>query len=440
MWFRPWRRQQDPNHPRITLLNFLKMLMSKMPTNNMEIKRKPSPLNLSERIPELDGIRGIAISMVLVYHYFLLPIQPHPGTVLYYVQVAGRLAWSGVDLFFVLSGFLIGGILLDVRDSTNYFQVFYMRRFLRIVPIYAVVLASAFVLTRLGGLGSTERFTFMYQDRLPWLPYLFFLQNFWMTIRTSLGAWVLGVSWSLAVEEQFYLTLPSIVRILSPERLSAVLVGGILAAPALRILFHSFWPTHIYSWVVIMPCRADALLLGVLGAIVLRNRQWRARLERNRTGLIGLLALFACGFIFLTLRSSSPYSLGMLSVGFTWLALFYLLMLVCALILRESWFGRLLRYDWLRWLGSIAYGTYLIHEFVRGAFFALIWSRPPVNLSLQEFGVSVLALATTLILCRLSWVLLEKPLVKLGHRAHYQSDVRRKVEVLVGTPVEENNA
>jgi peptidoglycan/LPS O-acetylase OafA/YrhL len=81
------------------------------------------------RIPELDGIRGIAIAMVLAHHYFLLPIAAPPGTFWSYVQAAGRLAWSGVDLFFVLSGFLIGGILLDARDSPNYFQVCYTRRF-----------------------------------------------------------------------------------------------------------------------------------------------------------------------------------------------------------------------------------------------------------------------------------------------------------------------
>src|ERR1700690_1908815 len=88
------------------------------------------------RIPELDGIRGIAIAMILAHHYFLLPIAASPGTFWSYVQAAGRLAWSGVDLFFVLSGFLIGGILLDARNSNNYYQTFYRRRIYRIFPLY----------------------------------------------------------------------------------------------------------------------------------------------------------------------------------------------------------------------------------------------------------------------------------------------------------------
>jgi peptidoglycan/LPS O-acetylase OafA/YrhL len=93
------------------------------------------------RVPELDGLRGIAIGMILVFHYFLLQFVVVPGTPAAYALAMGRLAWSGVDLFFVLSGFLIGGILLDVRDSSNYFQVFYTRRFFRIVPVYCVLLA-----------------------------------------------------------------------------------------------------------------------------------------------------------------------------------------------------------------------------------------------------------------------------------------------------------
>src|SRR5438477_3577880 len=101
-----------------------------------------TPLSLSGRIPELDGLRGLAIGSVLIWHYFMVPIVTAPATPLSYALVFGRLTWSGVDLFFVLSGFLIGGILLDARKASNYFQVFYTRRFFRIVPIYAAVLLT----------------------------------------------------------------------------------------------------------------------------------------------------------------------------------------------------------------------------------------------------------------------------------------------------------
>lgn len=94
-------------------------------------------LDFSRRIPELDGLRGLAILLVLFYHYIeSSPVLPG------FLSVAGRLTWSGVDLFFVLSGFLIGGILLNARESPNYFKAFYVRRAYRILPIYAATLAA----------------------------------------------------------------------------------------------------------------------------------------------------------------------------------------------------------------------------------------------------------------------------------------------------------
>src|SRR6266403_3265722 len=105
------------------------------------------PLNLSGRVPELDGIRGIAIGMVLIAHFFL--VVSRPGSPLAYALVPLRLDWSGVDLFFVLSGFLIGGILLDARESPKYFQVFYMRRVHRILSIY-YLWVSLFVVLEFG--------------------------------------------------------------------------------------------------------------------------------------------------------------------------------------------------------------------------------------------------------------------------------------------------
>lgn len=385
-------------------------------------------LNWRGRIPELDGIRGVAIAMVLAHHYFLLPIRASLATIPSYIQAAGRLAWSGVDLFFVLSGFLIGGILLDARDSPNYFQVFYTRRFFRIVPIYAVCLVGGFLLSFLVDHGIAPRLAWMLKERFTLRPYLLFLQNFWMANESTYGIFGLGVTWSLAVEEQFYLTMPSIIRFLSPRHLLAAVLGGIVFAPFLRIALYVLWPSHILSWVVLMPCRADALLLGVLGAMMLRSPD--LRIQKYRRVLPPTIAAGACGFIFLTIRPSSPYSFRMLSMGYTWLALFYLSILLFALLYRESLLARCLRWGWLGWLGSIAYGTYLLHEFVRSFFFGLIWAHLPESMSSREFFVSILALAVTLIVARASWLFFEKPLVGLGHHVEYQPSVMRQAEVM----------
>ena len=353
------------------------------------------------RIPELDGIRGIAIAMVVAHHYFFIP-------------PVGML-WSGVDLFFVLSGFLIGGILIDARRSPNYFRAFYTRRFFRIVPAYALIVASVFVLSLAGESGRAGRLDFLNAGRLPWTPYLLFLQNCWMAKHNTLGIFGLGVTWSLAVEEQFYLTLPLLVRFLDRRRLVPILISGICLAPILRICSYVFWPEQQLSWYVLMQCRADALLLGVLGAIVIRDSALSLRLASNPRILRTALAVLGVGYLLYWKFSPGYQSFPMLAFGFTWIAIFYVCILLHALTCR-GWTSAFFRLRWLGWLGTIAYGTYLTHEFVRGAFFGLVWLRLPLpsGMSLPEFGLSILALGVTLTVCRFSWVYLESPLIQLG--------------------------
>jgi peptidoglycan/LPS O-acetylase OafA/YrhL len=392
--------------------------------------------DLGGRIPELDGLRGLAIGMVLLSHYFLTSIQSRPGSLVAYLLAPGRLAWSGVDLFFVLSGFLIGGILLDARHSSNYFRVFYTRRFFRIIPIYIFCLVAALILYCLADSGTGANLAWMRRDPLPWIPYTLFLQNFWMAYASTFGAFGFAVTWSLAVEEQFYLTLPMLVHNLRPPRLLAALAVGILAAPALRIAFYILWPERWLCWHVLMPCRADALLLGVLGAVAMRNPACRDWLSRNRQFSSILLLLLLCGMAVLTLRAPAMWSPLMLSVGYTWMALFYLSLLLYALVYRESWMARCMRWRWLGWLGTIAYGTYLFHELIRGTFFGLLGPRPPQIQSAGDFLLSVLALAVTLLICQLSWRYFEKPLIQIGHRARYEVDEFGRDEALPTLRVE----
>lgn len=380
----------------------------------------PPALALSGRIPELDGIRGIAIAMVLLFHYFFQPIDAPAGSFLSSLQGATRLSWSGVDLFFVLSGFLIGGILLDARDSSNYFRVFYVRRFFRIVPIYFVFLFLALGLCALGNFGITSDFLRIFRHRLPWLPHFLFLQNFWMALTSSFGASGLTVTWSLAVEEQFYLSLPALIRFLTLRALSIALAAGIVLAPLSRILLHAFAPSHNLSWYTLMPCRADALLLGVFGAILLRNAAWNQRLRQNRRIFLFLLFPLALGLVAMTPYAPDPYGFAMLSFGYSWLALFYLCLILSALLYRESWFASFLRWSWLTWLGSIAYGVYLFHELFRYALHGLFYSGAPPSWSPRDFLISLFSLVLLLFFCRLSWLYFEKPLVKLGHRFSYQ--------------------
>jgi peptidoglycan/LPS O-acetylase OafA/YrhL len=244
-----------------------------------------------KRIPALDGIRGLAIAMVIVWHYFSAPTLTNvfpAGSALAYLQAACRLTWSGVDLFFVLSGFLIGGILLDSRASPTYFRTFYTRRFFRIVPIYAAVLMLTHPLMEPLGSHQIGR----------WWVYPLFLQNFWMAAKNDWGLW--AVTWSLAVEEQFYLTLPLIIREINLQARVWLIVAAIAVAPLLRSLIFVFAPHHPLAPFTLIPCRADALLCGVLGAVLIRDPEWKEKLERNYVCAFGGLAVLLVGAALLT--------------------------------------------------------------------------------------------------------------------------------------------
>src|SRR5919199_6536333 len=261
------------------------------------------------RYPELDGLRGIAILMVVAYHYNLAPFL------------------SGVDLFFVLSGFLLGGILLDKHEAPNYFKAFYARRFCRTLPLYFLCLLVFLILLPLTlAWLFGDPFEMLLGDPLPLWSYFTFTHNFAMTQLGGWGTLWLGHTWSLAVEEQFYLFLPFFIRSFSREKLPYLLVGLILSAPLLRAFLYEFHPHGDLAFYVLMPCRADALLLGVLGAYVIRNERCLNLLRTHTKALYGLLALLLAAGVALTvlLRLLIPTAYQPLvaaSYGYSWLPL-----------------------------------------------------------------------------------------------------------------------
>lgn len=154
-----------------------------------------------KRIPELDGVRGIAILLVLLWHFTGMLVDPSQGDVQYLAWrylIFGR---TGVDLFFVLSGFLIIGILVDNRDSPNYLTTFYARRALRILPPYLILVGACWLLFKV----LNARAEAYFGRELPLWSLLTFTQNWVMASTNSYGATLSGGTWSLAIEEQFYL-------------------------------------------------------------------------------------------------------------------------------------------------------------------------------------------------------------------------------------------
>lgn len=360
--------------------------------------------------------------MVVLWHYFVLPVQTVPATFLSYLQASGRLTWTGVDLFFVLSGFLIGGILLDSRESPNYFRTFYTRRFFRIVPLYVVWLIVMCVTLQFAKAGkfSPELNRYMLFNHFSMIPYAFYLQNFWMAAKDHLGWYSSGGTWSLAIEEQFYLTLPLIIRFASKRRLVWIVAASAAAAPVLRTAIFFLAPYHRTAAFALMPCRADSLLLGVLGAMLVRHEKWRGIVQRNSLIHIGVLLSLLIGAAWFGKYSSNPMSMSMCTVGYTWIATLYLSILLFSVIHTESWLAWVLRWRWLGWLGGIAYGVYLYHFQVFVATFGVLWHSPPEKVTnLGGAGACVASLVITLLICRGSWVYFERPLIDKGHGFKY---------------------
>ncbi len=362
-----------------------------------------------KRIPALDGLRGIAILLVLVRHLFPEQVS-HPG-VFARMSAAAWLSWSGVDLFFVLSGFLIGGILIDARSSPSYFKTFYTRRAFRIIPIYSVVTAIFLIFNSWVEPTSSS---------IPWFAYVTLTQNFWMARDSSFGAMGMAVTWSLAIEEQFYLTIPLLVRKLQLKYLVAALTVIVAAALLLRV-FLNFWVTNGgFASYVLMPCRADSLCLGVLSAVAVRNEKIWHILRAHRLGLNSATFILFFGLAYMTYKAWPTYAHPMSTFGYSWLALLYTGILLVAVTQSSTFVHRILCNSVLMRLGTIAYCTYLIHRPLIWAGRHFLFLRFPHSPTVVMVLGGILGLAATLSLASLSWKYFEKPLLERGHKYQYE--------------------
>lgn len=240
----------------------------------------------------------------------------------------------------------------------------------------------------------------------------------------ALAHWI-GPTWSLAIEEQFYLVIPLIIWLAPPRRLLAVLIALIAMVPAFRIylfLFHA----SIFSY-VLLPCRADSLLLGVLCAYLLRDERFRSLMERHRNWLRTAFVVLAAGMAGLTIFSNTRgssllYTFEMATFGFSWIALFYACLILLVTTSREGLLARVTRAPLLRHFGIIAYGMFLmnlpINTLVQGL---MSGKKLPDIGSWSDVLAALLAFLITWILAVLSWNFFEKPIVRWGHSFSYAS-------------------
>jgi peptidoglycan/LPS O-acetylase OafA/YrhL len=367
-------------------------------------------------IPALDGLRGLAIILVLLFH-FALTGDGATGlrrAILHLPSVG----WIGVDLFFVLSGFLITTILYDAKNTDRYFRNFYMRRVLRIFPLYyGVLIASFVVFPLLTRRPPSNAFANVQRHQLwLWLYGCNFVRIDWQ--------WFTHF-WSLAVEEQFYLVWPAVVFLLNRRALIGACLAMIAIALAIRCLrvatHQDFQSTYYFTF-----CRMDALAVGALLALV----------SRGPAGIISLLrpariSCCACGVMLLAifLRNGGSFAINsplVQTAGFSLLAFFFGGVLVLAVAGSQSGaLASLLHNTTLRFFGKYSYGIYVLHglgkPWLELAFPVKEFSRIFHSPLLGAMAHLLLSTAASVGAALVSWHLYEKHFLKLKRFFEYRA-------------------
>ena len=362
--------------------------------------------------PTLDGARGLAILMVVLHNFAFWDARlSDPAGRALEVAIGG--GWAGVTLFFVLSGFLITGILLDTQHEPGYFRRFYLRRTLRIAPLYYAVLLVTFVVLPLAGAAPASVRADEPQQAWLWI----YLSN-WVQPFDNTAGHTFPHFWSLAVEEQFYLLWPLLTWRRSPRTVLRCGLALALLAPLVRtgLLLGGGTQDMAYVW---SPCRMDALALGGSVAAALRMPALAAWLTARRRQLLAASAavFVACVLGFHGLPRAT---FAMQTLGYSLLAICFALLvlaLACADIAGDAgWAARSWRTAPLRVLARYSYGLYIVHmplQLLIGL--PLMRSLGPGALTSTPINVAYFAigLAASLALAILSYHLFEQRFLAL---------------------------
>jgi len=348
-------------------------------------------------VPGLDGLRALAVGGVLLFHLRL------PGTML---------GWTGVQLFFVISGFLITRILLDSRGTSHPFRSFYVRRALRIFPIYYLYLLLLVVLH--GGTGATAPLRF--------LPlYATYTHNIPAVL---LGDGLLATShtWSLAVEEQFYWLWPLAILLLPRRSLRFLIIGLLVAAPLWRAGVVLIGANPLLASAT-LPSQIDSIAAGAAIALAY-DFGYTARTIR-RIGWVGLsLGASLVTALTLVIGLDSFWDWNKWSTagpGFLYLTGIAIVSGSLIALVVAGAVPRFLRWRSLKHIGRISYGIYLYHALV---FYAVATNADailaPTGLSTRSVAgrliVVVLSLGATVTMAALSWRVIEAPLLAVKDR------------------------
>lgn len=367
------------------------------------------------RVAELDGLRGIAIAVVVIYHFTgaSTPLARATGA---------QFGYLGVTLFFVLSGYLITGILLSMRSRADYFRAFYARRALRIFPPYYLMLVVGLLLSVL---------IYGPQPVREWLTCFFYLSaNIHVSPSPAIPFAIytgLAVTWSLSVEEQFYILWAPLVRWVKDNYLVPALFAIILLGPGLR------WATQIDPRLSILGSLAnfDKLALGSLTCIAIQR--WKPSQAQTRW-LLGL-----SGLIFLAILWAGGYSpTGAHNPLNASVAAFMFASLLAFVILRKGspgGFCRVLRIRPLLELGKVSYTLYLIHQPVMVVVDTLTSRFISSSHVLERLVARPIAVVVAFLLAEASWHFFEAPILRLKDRLFPRKAATTMVEEAVEEPL-----
>jgi len=374
-----------------------------------------TPLPAPERSRGLDALRGVAILMVVFYHLYVVPdfdFGWSPPSAL--KRLCGNFG-AGVDIFFTLSGFLIGGILLKEHGSPGFHASFFRRRALRILPLYFLLLCSWAVALFVVNSHAAQWGPWV-DGAIPLWSYPSFLQNILMVQLRDLGPPWMVVTWSLAIEVQIYFLLPFMVGRMSAHTLRFACGAAAVGAPLIRYAFiavaeNPFGPLfHTLS-------RCDGIMIGVGLATLTRNPRFMDRLTSHRAKLLAAAWLASATFLACSwvarnhLKLSFVFTPTIVSFGSA-------LTILSLLQPSKSAAPRSGVVETLAFFGDISYFTYLFHLPV---LYTLVMSKTG-GLHARE-----LALAGVISLGALSFRLIEKPIMALGRSARSSNgkDIRQ---------------
>jgi peptidoglycan/LPS O-acetylase OafA/YrhL len=370
-------------------------------------------------VPELDSVRGIACLLVIILHVVVGAIPLPAGSFFEAARLHIQPFMSGgVDLFFILSGFLISGALMDSRNEHGYFKAFWTRRIARIFPVFFMLITASLILRLIYETHPLRVLASLVYSSLPEGYYFIFSQNIAALAYHNPGNSILGVTWSLAIEEQFYLFFPFVVFFLRRRSVLLAAFAVVIATPFIRALVVSQlgWQAGYLATFT----RMDALMLGVALACIVRSAaafRIAARWQRplNCVAVI-LLTLQLGGFWNYV---AEHYALAFLDHGYLYLVLiacqFPLLNIAMAILFmniftRESGaFRPLLRSKLLASVGLISYGLYMYHQIFNFGLWMMIQDAAPVQLTIDKVYMPVLVLAASLATSWLSLRYFELP-------------------------------